>query len=79
MPRAASSRSSGARTSQQLADNLTCLDVNLPPDVLARLDQASRIILGFPHDFLASADFTLFTLGGMSEQLDLPPGRSARG
>jgi hypothetical protein len=29
-----------------------------------------------PHDFLASADFTI---GGMSEQLDLPPGRSARG
>jgi hypothetical protein len=29
----------GARTAQQLADNLTCLDVNLPPDALARLDQ----------------------------------------
>ena len=46
----------GARTAQQLADNLTCLDVNLPPDALARLDQASHITRGFPHDFLASAD-----------------------
>jgi len=66
----------GSPTAQQLADNLTCLDVNLPPDALARLDQASHITRGFPHDFLASADFTL---GGMSGQLDLPPGRSAHG
>ena len=66
----------GARTARQLADNLTCLDVDLPPDALARLDQASRIAPGFPHDFLASADFIF---GGMSGQLDLRPGRSARG
>jgi aryl-alcohol dehydrogenase-like predicted oxidoreductase len=66
----------GARTAQQLADNLTCLDVNLPPDALARLDQASHITRGFPHDFLASADCIF---GGMSGQLDLPPGRSAHG
>jgi aryl-alcohol dehydrogenase-like predicted oxidoreductase len=66
----------GARTSQQLADNLTCLDVNLPPDALARLDQASRVTRGFPHDFLSSADFIF---GGLSGQLDLPPGRSAFG
>jgi aryl-alcohol dehydrogenase-like predicted oxidoreductase len=66
----------GARTSQQLADNLTCLNVSLPPDALARLDQASRITRGFPHDFLANSDFIF---GGMSGQLDLPPGRSAHG
>jgi aryl-alcohol dehydrogenase-like predicted oxidoreductase len=66
----------GARNAHQLADNLTCLDVNLPPDALARLDQVSHITRGFPHDFLASADFIL---GGMSGQLDLPPGRSAHG
>jgi aryl-alcohol dehydrogenase-like predicted oxidoreductase len=66
----------GARTGQQLADNLSCLDVNLPPEALARLDQASHITRGFPHDFLASADFIF---GGMSGQLDLPPGRSAHG
>jgi hypothetical protein len=64
------------RTAGQLADNLTCLDVVLPPAALARLDQVSHVVLGFPHDFLASADFIL---GGMSGQLDPPPGRSARG
>jgi aryl-alcohol dehydrogenase-like predicted oxidoreductase len=63
----------GARTAQQLADNLTCLDVNLPADALTRLDRVSQITLGFPHDFLASTDFIL---GGMSDQLDLPSGRS---
>jgi aryl-alcohol dehydrogenase-like predicted oxidoreductase len=66
----------GARTAGQLSDNLTCLDVNLPADALARLDEASHITRGFPHDFLASADFIF---GGMSGQLDLPPGRSAHG
>ena len=31
---------------------------------------------GFPHDFLAGADYTL---GGMSAQLDMPPGRARYG
>jgi aryl-alcohol dehydrogenase-like predicted oxidoreductase len=66
----------GARTTQQLADNLTFLDVDLPAEVLARLDQVSHTARGFPHDFLAGADFTL---GGMSAQLDLPPGRTRHG
>jgi aryl-alcohol dehydrogenase-like predicted oxidoreductase len=66
----------GARTAQQLADNLACLDVALPPDAIARLSEASQITLGFPHDFLAGADYTL---GGMSAKLDLSPGRSRYG
>ena len=66
----------GARTAQQLADNLACLDAKLPAEALARLDQASHIDLGFPHDFLASADFIS---GGMFAQLDLPPGRARHG
>jgi aryl-alcohol dehydrogenase-like predicted oxidoreductase len=66
----------GARTAHQLADNLTCLEVTLAPEALARLDQASHVARGFPHDFLASADYTL---GGMSAHLDLPPGRSRHG
>jgi aryl-alcohol dehydrogenase-like predicted oxidoreductase len=66
----------GARTAQQLADNLTCLEVGLPPEVVARLDRASHVARGFPHDFLAGADYIL---GGMSGRLDLPPGRSRHG
>ena len=66
----------GARTAQQLADNLACLDTELPEAALARLDQASHVARGFPHDFLASADFIF---GGLSDRLDLPTGRSRHG
>ena len=43
----------GARRLDQMRDNLGCLDVTLPEDYLRRLDEASRIDLGFPHDFYA--------------------------
>jgi aryl-alcohol dehydrogenase-like predicted oxidoreductase len=43
----------GARTAAQLEDNLGCLAFSLDPSQKARLDEASRIELGFPHDFLA--------------------------
>ncbi len=42
----------GARTLAQLEDNLGALAVELPQAALDRLDEASRIELGFPHDFL---------------------------
>ncbi len=42
----------GAKTRAQLDDNLGCLDFTLEPAQRERLDQASRIELGFPHDFL---------------------------
>jgi aryl-alcohol dehydrogenase-like predicted oxidoreductase len=66
----------GARTAQQLADNLACLEAELPAAALARLNEASHVTRGFPHDFLASADYVF---GGMSDRLDLPPGRSRHG
>jgi len=66
----------GARTAQQLADNLACLDAELPPAAMARLDEASHVARGFPHDFLAGADYIF---GGMSDRLELPPGRSRHG
>ncbi len=43
----------GARTRDQLDDNLGCLDFELDPADKAALDQASYIELGFPHEFLA--------------------------
>jgi aryl-alcohol dehydrogenase-like predicted oxidoreductase len=42
----------GARSLAQLQDNLGCLDCPLESDQLRRLDQASAVDLGFPHDFL---------------------------
>ncbi len=43
----------GARTRDQLEENLGCLEFSLDPEQKARLDEVSRIELGFPHDFLA--------------------------
>lgn len=42
----------GARTRAQLDDNLGCLAFTLAPDAKRRLDEVSRIELGFPHEFL---------------------------
>lgn len=50
----------GARTVAQLADNLGCLEFELSEEQLRRLDGASRIELGFPHDFLIGARSYLF-------------------
>jgi aryl-alcohol dehydrogenase-like predicted oxidoreductase len=41
----------GARSRQQIDDNLGALDLELTGEDLARLDEVSRIDLGFPHDF----------------------------
>ena len=53
----------GARTLRQLDDNIGALGVNLTGAQLARLDEISRIELGFPHDFLAY-DFIRHGLAG---------------
>jgi len=44
----------GTRTFAQLQDNLGALDVAFSADQIARLNEVSRIELGFPHDFLQS-------------------------
>ena len=44
----------GARRATQVQDNLKCLDWQLSSDQIAKLDEATKIELGFPHDFLAN-------------------------
>lgn len=44
----------GARTQAQMKENLGSLDLNLSSDQLKRLDNISKIELGFPNDFLSS-------------------------
>jgi aryl-alcohol dehydrogenase-like predicted oxidoreductase len=43
----------GARSAGQLHESLGSLEVELTPEQLAKLDEASAIEMGFPHDFLA--------------------------
>lgn len=44
----------GARKPEQLKDNLKCIDLVLDEEHLQKLDNASKITLGFPHDFIKS-------------------------
>jgi aryl-alcohol dehydrogenase-like predicted oxidoreductase len=43
----------GARTLAQLEDNLKALDITFAPEQIARLDEVSRIEMGFPHDMMS--------------------------
>jgi aryl-alcohol dehydrogenase-like predicted oxidoreductase len=54
----------GARTLSQLEDNLGALEVALPDDASARLEQASTVALGFPHDVLALPSTMASVFGG---------------
>ncbi len=44
----------GARKVEQIKDTLGVVDVQLRDEHRARLDEVSRVSLGFPHEFLAS-------------------------
>jgi diketogulonate reductase-like aldo/keto reductase len=54
----------GARTLQQLEQNLGALDVKLAPEHLAALDEVSRPALDFPAGFLQNAP--MFMHGGLT-------------
>ncbi|MBK7928398.1 MAG: aldo/keto reductase [Bryobacterales bacterium] len=55
----------GARTPKQMEDNLGCLGVELPPIALDRLDKATAIDLGFPHEFLRRPFVQNYLHGGL--------------
>jgi aryl-alcohol dehydrogenase-like predicted oxidoreductase len=44
----------GARTVQQLEDNLAALELKLSTEELARLDDVSRPAFGYPYDFIGA-------------------------
>jgi aryl-alcohol dehydrogenase-like predicted oxidoreductase len=44
----------GARTAEQLLDNLGALETSIPVEALDHLTKISAIELGFPHDFIAA-------------------------
>jgi aryl-alcohol dehydrogenase-like predicted oxidoreductase len=60
----------GARTAEQLADNLGALDVRLGEEHLGRLDAASAIEPGFPHDFLSRPAIRELVYGGTFDAID---------
>ena len=56
----------GARTPAQLEENLGALEVDFTTSQLARLDEASAIELGAPHDMLASDHIRTVTRGDLT-------------
>jgi aryl-alcohol dehydrogenase-like predicted oxidoreductase len=50
----------GARTLDQLTDNLGATEVSLPPELAKRLDTATEFTLGFPGDFIAGTSSWVF-------------------
>ena len=61
----------GIRTLQQLSDVLGGLEVTLPNEHLARLDEVSRIEKGFPYSLLSSPQGQM-VYGDLEPNLDLP-------
>ena len=59
----------GARKLSQLEDNLASLTLNLTAEQVRRLDEASRIELGFPHDFFRRGLVRDFAYGGMRDRI----------
>jgi aryl-alcohol dehydrogenase-like predicted oxidoreductase len=42
----------GSRKINQIKDNLGCIDFEIPADLMHRLDEKTKIDLGFPHEVL---------------------------
>jgi len=60
----------GATKVSQLQDNLDCLKHTLSPEHLERLNAASAIELGFPHDFLTGDQIRQIIFSGVFDQID---------
>jgi aryl-alcohol dehydrogenase-like predicted oxidoreductase len=63
----------GARTLDQLHDNLGVLTVQLSDEQLQTLDEISAIDLGFPHEFMRLPAVRTNALGGFDERIQHRP------
>jgi len=60
----------GARRAEQLKSNLGCLDFELSDDIVKRLDDVSKIDMGFPHSFLENDNILDIVYSGMHREID---------
>src|SRR5262249_13238972 len=60
----------GARRPEQFRDNLACLELRLDDAQVGRLDAASRVELGFPHDFYARDMVRALVYGGLGDRIE---------
>lgn len=59
----------GARKFEQLKENLDCLEFTLTSNQLQRLNESSKIKLGFPYDFLNSQSVRNILYGGTYDSI----------
>lgn len=60
----------GARKLSHVKDNMNCLDLTLSEGHLAKLNDVSKVELGFPHDFLNKESIKSVVYGDMFERID---------
>jgi len=61
----------GARNTEQLTDNLDAAGIQLQAEHMKRLDEVSRIELGFPHEFLKGEGVQDILFGGGYGELEI--------
>src|SRR4029077_1220145 len=61
----------GARKIEQLKDNISSLEVQLSTDQLSRLNEVSKIEMGFPHDFFDREMVRAVAFGGLKDAIDV--------
>ena len=59
----------GSSNKKQLQDSLGALNVTIPDDIMRKLDEISRVDLGFPHEFLSQEDTRNVIYGGMIDRI----------
>jgi len=69
----------GARKISQLQDNLASLPITLDREQLTILDEASKIELGFPHDFYQIDLVRMLAYGGLRDRIVTSPHRYVTG
>jgi aryl-alcohol dehydrogenase-like predicted oxidoreductase len=60
----------GARKASQLEDSLSSLEITLTEAEQSRLDEVSKVDLGFPHEFLQSEQVSNILYGGLLDDID---------
>jgi len=60
----------GAKSENQLKDNIDCLKFSLSEAQMNKLNEASKIDLGFPHTFLSSDNIRDIVFGGTYNKID---------
>lgn len=60
----------GAKTLDQLRENLGCVDFQLTRDQMQSLSEVSRIDLGFPQEFITSDGIRELVFGGTFSKID---------